>query len=35
MIDPRATGLVEKGLRPEGDGQAEERARVKRTKAEG
>lgn len=35
VIDPRTSGLVEKGLRPERDEQAGKRARVEGTKAEG
>lgn len=33
VIDPRALGLVEKGLSPEGDGLTGERARVEGTEA--
>lgn len=33
VIDPRAPGLVDKGSRPEGDGQTGKRARVEGTEA--
>ena len=34
VIDPRAPGLVGKGLRPEGDGELTRRARAEGTKTE-